>query len=478
MELSILLLISILIPLFCGYSFISFIFIKNKIDLTLNLSLSYGMGMGILTLWMFIVGASGWELNFKHIALPLVCVSLIFLSIAKYNTQQAEKTQAQNNNIKANTPSILLDLFNAFLIAFIAINILQTFWHSLTWPIDSWDAFATIAYKAKVFFYEKGIPSLTQLPHPTYPLHTPLAETWIAINIGRWSDQYIKIIFPFTFLSFVIVQYKFLKNYVTTTWALLGCVLFVSSNLAFYHATISYRDLFLMYYNCITIMLLILWSTNKKTSFLLTASFFAGFASFTKLEGSAFILIYLILFVLICCLNRYSFKETLKNSMTLSIPALTICLSFHIYKFFTNNLIDGIADCNKTGLVLNFEQLLKFPKVIYAFYLNMFLSGNWNIVWLIACISLLLWDYKKRNREAVLVLVSIFLFLGLYSVMALFTSNYNWIAGPKRITTLSRLILHFYPLAPILIVLINHLNFDTERIDTSSTNPKQQALNK
>ena len=478
MALSILLLISVLIPVFCGYCLISFIFTKNKLDIVLNLALSYGMGMGILTIWMFIIGISGLELNFANTTFPLVCFSFIFLLIAKHSTPLSENIQTPKDIVTTPKPSIMLISFNSFLIIFITVNILQIFWGAISWPIDSWDAFATIAFKAKIFFYEKSIPSLKILPHPTYPLHTSLAETWTAINIGRWSDQYIKIIFPCTFLSFLIVQYKFLKNYTDTTWSLLGCVLLISSNLAFYHATISYRDLFLMYYNCITIMMLILWSSSKKTSFLITAAFFAGFASFTKLEGSSFIVIYIILFIMISFFNKTSFKENIKNTLALLIPSLTICLSFHIYKFFTNNLIDGTADCDKTALVLGLGQLLKLPKVIHAFYLNMFLSGNWNIVWMIACVSILLWDYKKKNREAFLVLVSIFLFIGLYSAIALFTSNYPWIAGDKRVTTLSRLILHFYPLAPILIILINHLNFSSDRLDTSSINPKKQALNK
>jgi len=47
------------------------------------------------------------------------------------------------------------------------------------------------------------------------------------------------------------------------------------------------------------------------------------------------------------------------------------------------------------------------------------------------------------------------MFLGLYMAVALFTTNYAWIAGEQSHTTLSRLILHFYPLAVWLIVLLN-----------------------
>ena len=63
---------------------------------------------------------------------------------------------------------ITLFLYIVFFVL-ISHSIFYIFWKSINEPIYSWDALATVALKAKIFFFEKHLPPLHLLPHPTYP---------------------------------------------------------------------------------------------------------------------------------------------------------------------------------------------------------------------------------------------------------------------------------------------------------------------
>ena len=370
-------------------------------------------------------------------------------------------------------------VFIAILLLYLAQNIFYVLWRSMTIPISTWDSVSTVAFKAKIFFFEKSPPFLGSLPHKTYPLFTPFLETWVVFNLGHWDDLLIKIIFPCAFLSYLTIHYKFLCHFTNRTWALLGCTILVSSNFFIYHATISYRDFLLMYFNCITIMLLLLWNNNKESPVLVLSALFAGFATFTKLEGTAFLLIYLILFSIINFSSRaFSLKEKLVNTARFTIPSFGILSAFHIYKIWHNVLKEGSGIVDKTRLDFTWDKLGLIPEIFVNVSNNLLLTGNWNIIWFLAVLSLIHLKKKWKNAEVKLVLLSLVLFFGLYTSMAVFTINYVWIAGTKSFTTLSRLILHFFPLSVLLIILLNYPEDLRERKNTSSLNPKKQALNK
>ncbi len=455
------LITSLLIPLAIGYAVILFISRNQIMPIFLRLALSYGMGMGILAFWMMLLGMFGQTFNLWTVGGPLLGIALIlvlFLFISQKNEMKYDDDITYLNEISSSRNESLMSkglkwLFLFVMIMYIFHNIFYVFWHAMNVPISTWDAIATVAFKAKIFYYEKSLPPLNFLPHKTYPLLVPLLQTWVTLNLEQWSDQLIKIIFPCAFLSYLCIQYYFLRFFTNKVWAILGCTILLSSNFFIYHATISYRDFFLMYYNCSTIMFLLLWSAHKEKSFyLLMASFFAGFASITKLEGTAFMMIYFFLFLLINFYFKGSYvKNRWINMIRFIVPVITIWIPFHIFK-----LVTGVVNSDKTQLEFSVEKILLIPQIILGFANNLFLSGNWNIVWWVMLISLIHWGRKRKNIEVKLISLSIILFFALYAAVALMTANYTWIAGENRITGLSRLILHFYPLSVLLIVLLNY----------------------
>jgi hypothetical protein len=455
--------ISLLIPFILGYTLLLFLFGQQSFTFSLRIALAYGLGLGLLAIWMLGLGISQKDFNVPSIGMPPLILSVLLLGLnprKKYASLPLK--QDREDSWSYDKPShrinrILHGIFIFWILIYIFLNIYYVFWRSLTFPISTWDAIATIAFKAKIFYFEQSLPPLDYLPHRTYPLFIPFIESWIALNLGDWNDLLINIIFPMALLSYLIVHYKFLAYFTNKTWALLGCALLLSSNLLIFHATISYQDLFLMYFNCITIMLLILWNKTKISPLLILAGLFAGFATFTKLEGTAFLSIYFILFaVMSFSPNLTTIKEKLFNTARFCAPSIGIASIFHIYKIWNNVLTEGAGIVDKTKIDFTWEKLALIPEILNSFRENLFFSGNWGIVWFMLLISLVHFPRKKHNAELKLLGITLVLFFGLYFSTALFTINFIWIAGDLGSTGLSRLFLHFYPLSVLLIVLLNY----------------------
>lgn len=456
--------ISVVIPHVFGFNLLSIFFRGQKPDNFLKLSLSYGLGTGVIALWMFGIGVSGLPFHSQTTTMPILLFSIL---LTFFNIYQNNKT-ALNDSLASHEKLLIQPgesrpyksyaiIILTLLVYFIAINVLYVFWRALNIPVNSYDALATIAFKAKIFFYEAKLPPLNALPHPTYPLLVPLTLTWTAINSGAWNDQLVQITFPCLCLSFLMIFYRFLQYFTNKLWALFGTAILLSSNFFLFHATIAYRDFTLMYFNCATLMLLLIWRKSGTFGYLLTAALFSGISTFVKLEGTSFLIIhYLLALIIIKDLPSLSTQQKIKHFLTFAIPGAFICFSFLAYKFFVGATKEGVGIVNKTGIEFSLAKIQLIPQIVESFAQNLFLSGNWNVIWLALFISLTLFSSKKKNAETRMTLLALGLYFTMYFLVALFTMNYTWIAGENNSTTLSRLILHFFPLAVLLIILLNY----------------------
>lgn len=454
---------SLFIPTITGAALLALLFCRAPLPLPLHCALSYGLGLGALAVWMLMLGMMKLKFSLWTIGLPLLLLSCaaFILQLFRREKRPAGKQTLLQEGVCANPAgpalfSILNFAFCLLLLFYIAHNLLYAFWRAMNVPINEWDAVSTVAFKAKIFFYEQSLPDLNLLPHKTYPLFVPFAQTWIALNLGYWSDQFIKIIFPCALLSFLIIYYYFLAAWTNRRWALLGCAILLSANFFVYHATLSYSDFFLMYFNSIAVILLLEWHRIRNHALLILAGLFAGLATFTKLEGTSFLLIYLIL---LAAMNFFQAQanpgKKTASLLGFALPSVGIGAVFHVYKFLNHVGEEGAGIVNKTGIDFSAAKIQLIPEMMQSFTNDLFYSGNWNIVWLIAVLSCVQIAGKWKDSLVRCTLLSIILFFGLYAGVALLTVNYVWIAGEFHATALSRLFLHFYPLAVVGIVLLN-----------------------
>jgi len=461
--------LSLLIPFTAGYLCLQLLFQKQALPISLKISLSYGLGLGLLAIWMLILYIYQQPFNLFIIRTPLLFfIIFLFLINFKKGTFARTKTENKPASIPTTTPKHLFInstyiAFIALLILYIAFNIYYVFWRSLTVPLSSWDAIATIAFKAKIFFFEPSPPSLELLPHHSYPLFVPFVQSWIAFNLGYWSGIFIKVIFPFAFLAYLTIHYKFLVYFCNKTWALLGCAILLSSNFLIHHATVSYRDFFIMYFNCATILLLVLWHQKKAVSFLILAGLYAGITTFTKLEGTGYLVIHTLMVIFILWRNSaLSLGGKVKEFFKFAIPSYAICLIYHFYKI--NLGISGME--GRIEFAISPEHLSRLPVIMSDFASILFLSGNWNIIWFLLCISLLFHCKIFWHSMALKLLAfPLLMFFVIYFTFLTFTS-----AEMVNVSfgLLSRVILHFYPLSVLLIILLNDPNFPDSQNNVNS----------
>lgn len=456
------LFISLALPIFAGYALLNFILRRDRPNLSTSLGLSYGLGLGVLTHWMLFLDVIGIKYSVESIGIPLLIFSIFIFSLAfrKGKREQVSKIPGQSpatDKLTATTlhVKILLRVLYILLGLYVVYYLYYIFWRSLNIPVAAWDAVSSVAFKAKVFFYERCLFHLKDIPpHPAYPVHVPLAQMWVALNLGVWNDMLIKIVFPFATLSFVIIYNYFLASRTNRRWALLGTAMLISSNLLIHHSTIAYRDLFLLYYDCTAIILLLIWLNKKNDGFLILASLYAGFATFIKLEGTPYLLICTALFFLVLLHQKTdSVRKNIIKFLKFTIPSFGICLFFYLYKILEKFPLPR----EKSHIDFTWEHLRRITIILKSFSNDLFLSGNWDIIWFLLVLSLALNFSKiKKMIEVRLLLTTLVMFFGLYFLLSLFTTEFIYISGTKSSTGLSRLILHFFPLAPLLIILLNY----------------------
>lgn len=413
-----------------------------------------------MSLWMFTLGILHVPFSRLTIGFPLLGFSLICLIASKTHPKNS---QSRNTFVRepASPPSIGSELLRPWqagvILSYIAINVFMVIWQTLNVPVHFFDELATIAFKAKIFFYERSLPDLSALPHSPYPLMVPFLQSWIALSTGGWSDLSIKTGAVLCLLSFLLMQYEFLKRLTSRTHAMAGVALLLSANLFCVHATTAYQDFTMMYFNCATLMLLVLWHASGNLSYLKLSSLMAGLGTFVKMEGTAYLLIHIFIFMIINSSQASCTRQQkIKNLRLFIVPAVGICLMFHLHKIICYAWLKGIALTEKTRIDFYWGKILLVPHMIKVFLCNIFLTGNWNLVWLLTAPSFFRLRRKNQNQAAAIVKTALISYITLYFGVGFLTENYVWIFGESNITGASRLILHYFPLAVLVIVLDNY----------------------
>ena len=448
------LLLSLLIPLVIGLSLLKILFPKKYLPKGLTIALGYGCGAGILTQWMLMIGGCGLGLTLANIALPLIIISALLLWISRMKNKQTSLHpnlpfySLPDSSLKTAKEKMLGALLCIFILYYLVIII----WRAVNIPVYEWDVIATIAFKARVFFFDSHLVAPKHLPHSSYPLHVSLLETWTAISIGEWNDQLIKLIFPVFCASYLIVHYYFLRFFTNALWALIGTALTVSAHQFVSYGTIGYQEIVMLYYNCCAVIILAVWAKTRNTEFLILASLLSGFVTFTKLEGMGYLWVHATLVALILLSRKDS---TPKNKLTSLGIYLVPCISIYLL-YMGYKIISGTPLTERVGVDFSFSHLNRIPEIFSTWLNLLFFSGNWNILWFLLAVSFLNLLNRKWSEEIRIVTIGLGLFFGLYFVLSVVnTSNYLSLVHSDAIEAFPRVVLHFFPLSTFLIALLN-----------------------
>ncbi len=440
---------ALLIPLGLGYVVLRFLPPGKNLPFLLSLALAFGLGTGMLTQWMLLLDIFSIRFSANTINMPLI-VFLVFTGVGvwtltrtRYPRKEPLPGQVMGTPQKQLRFSMKA-LFVVLCVVYVVVMTAYVFWRALSIPIESYDALVKISYKAKIFFFDRKI-HLLRLPHNYYPLQVPLLQSWVSFVLGRWDDYWTKIFFPLYFSSYLIIQFYFLKTIADKYKALMGAGLLVSSNLFIFHATIAYMDFTIMYYNCVALLLMILWHRSEtKEAWLMTAGLFSGMMTFVKSEGTVYLIIHVILLlVLLKQLKGVRLKEKISHFLRFIIPSAGVCSIFSLYK-----IIQGVAPFGHDRRMIwdfGMSSITRLPKVMAAYADDLFLSGNWSLLWFVF-FFLIIFNRKKLCFYSRWLSLALGLFFLVYTGLALTTRSFAYIGGEYTELGLSRLILHFFPL--------------------------------
>ena len=437
---------ALVVPLGFGYALIDFLLRRTHSTFATKLALGYLLGTGTLTFWILLLSILGLSWNLTSIGLPLLAAAAgISLFKLKLNTRVPSPLHRQNPSVVSRKNFNIIDIL---LLLFIFLQVLYIFWRTLNLPIYSYLALRITSLKAKVFFYDGAVILRDEPFFFGYPLLAPLSQTWLALNLHTWDEQWTKLFFPLFALAFFGIFYDFLKQQAGPRQALIGLFLLLAAPLVSFHATIAYTDLPLMAYTCSAIILLIVWNDSRDAGWLLAAGLLAGFAAFTKREGLFFLLVHGLLLTRMLHGAGVPAEKKLRSWLTFLLPAITIPAIFWLFLILGANL-----PTEDTQLQVSLDLLARPPVILHQFIRELFFSGNWSLIWFFLGCSL--WcrrEMMRRDPRIKFLGWALILFFGLYGLIFMTTTAFKWIDASDAV--LSRLILHFFPLAPLLIILL------------------------
>jgi hypothetical protein len=248
-----------------------------------------------------------------------------------------------------------------------------------------------------------------------------------------------------------LVQYAFVQSFAGARWAVFSLLLLTLSPLFVHHTTVSYRDLTMLYFNCTTVLLSLWWFQTKRLRLLLLAAFFSGFTTFVKIEGMGFLPCYSA-FVLVMLLASRELSWLEKVRAQLLFTGIGVAI-WAIYASYKSSL--GVVDGARYEITFGKEALMRVPAIIDAFTKNMFTSGNWSVVFGLFALSLLRFRRIWRDKLVLFSAMACLMFLAFYSLIAMLSPNFVYLAGADMSKGLARVFLHFWGLVPVAVVLIN-----------------------
>lgn len=434
--------------------FVSVLFRKNRLPFLLKAALGFGLGTGCLSWIMLILGIVNSSYSFRSIATILFALGVFFLMVHFYQ----QRPKGSPNRLGVFNEQIFhggednLDYLGRLAFVFILGRLAYSFVWTLKIPLYSWDSFSTIFFNAKIIFFDRSIENLSGFAHPEYPLYTQFLTSWLAMGLGEFADQWLKVIFPLASVGIVIILYYFLCHFVEKNYALLGCAIMLFSEKYIYHSSVAYNEIILLYYHSVTILLLLLWYHKKDFGYFVLSALFAGITASVKMEGLYYFSITLcVCGILLSVSKEIALVKKFLLGFLFSLPVTFTSLAYACLRWRQG--INYFAD-SRTHFVLSFSQLQRIPLLIEKLFRCCFVDSEVNLIWILFVVLFFFVHRNRKNMEVRALLFVLLLHFGLISVLGLFSGSGIYIVGPRFGAVLPRLTLHFFVFVPTLIILL------------------------
>lgn len=410
----------ILIVFFIGIN-ISGFFLQKKI----NLLESSGFGFGAGVISVFLISIASITLQFpiviSFIVLILCCIFL------------AMKNKLIANHAKKLKPLELL------LLVFISANVMFVLVESIIRPLIAWDGIASWFFGGKALYIDGKITS--EFYHYANYDFPPLFQTIITTQsnvLNGFSEQAGLLLFPFTYISIVLMFYSAVRAKTSRVVALFATFLLAATHELVRHGGYldhGHVDILFSYFVLGCGVLFLRFRETRKTGYFLLMQVFLIGVAFTKNEGITLYGLFQILNIV------YLFKDraSLKFLAIISVfSLLVVCwFSYKLYFLPPNYRFEG-------DVFSYSEYFLSSFSYIFREFINI---SRWSLLWIVIALSTPLIFRKPLYRVLFCVLL---MQLAVY-ITVYFVSPNNPIDHIKG--SFDRLLLHVFPLAFLLSML-------------------------
>ncbi|MFA7676537.1 MAG: glycosyltransferase family 39 protein [Candidatus Omnitrophota bacterium] len=404
-----------------------------------SLALSYGIGLGLISLAMTLIALAG----VKFSVFSILTVSL-FVPLMMFFTKP--KTGIKGPSIPVNFKP-----FEFLFLGFISWEVIYAFFRCLIKPVESYDAVAHWAFKAKAIYLFGGLPlDIFRRPAPAdliftadYPWLLPFSQAYIYNFINNFDDFVSKMIIPLFFLACIILFYRLLKRRGLNRLHSLVFTFFLASIPQFNnYATIGYADLVLGFYYSFSFLYLYLWFRNGSKAFLFISGILTALAVYTKCEGMPLLLVNFTVFLIFVFSGKpFDKRKNTKNFIIYLLLVVALLIPALVLKKITSV---GLENHTINTLALSgfqFGNIKRMPMILYSYQKQFFGIKRWNILWILF-FGTAICRFKKLLESD-----KKYLTIGISLIFAGYTAVFILSPGPQEdLRTVSRLFLHFLPL--------------------------------
>ena len=216
---------------------------------------------------------------------------------------------------------LLLSLLTVGIVLLGLLFFTAIYWAGVV-PITFWDSISVWSFKAKAFFIDGALDNFFNnydysFTHNSYPLAFSLAQSFIAIAAGEFSDVAVKMIFPFIYVLFGLAASSALirgKSLMNVVFIVIMSVFLLSAPVVFDHSYIEYPNL--LFALCVVICTTLTFNFIREPTLdsLSLASITTSILPLFRNEGMIFFTFNIIFLLIVYFRNRLGAKTKICRS--------------------------------------------------------------------------------------------------------------------------------------------------------------------
>jgi hypothetical protein len=421
----------------------------------LKISLSIGVGLGISSLgyFLYLMLFAG-----KHYFIYFEILILVILIVMRFRKAGFAMTLQQKH-----LTFIQISIISAAGFVFIAslMGLVNYVLHQQTGGWDSWMIFnrtARFIYRSQEYWRNAFSDKLDVIFHADYPplLAMNIASAWDAL--GRESI-YVPIMQSLLFSLACVSTIAFtLSHLKSISQAGIGVILLWGSPIFVQEGGSQTADIPLAFFMLASVVLYYLFKHERQPVLMVLGGFCAGLASWTKNEGTLFVLASIIA-IIFTGIRERSFRAEVQFLMGLALP-FGVTLYFKVFmapasEFLRGDILLLALDISRHKIILAsaWNAILHFgPEKLSIFPLLLF----------IYFIFQLKKDKQQVDQYLYALMILVIQFSGYYFLYLISPYDLVWHTS----YSISRLLVHLYPV--LILLILNTGKTPEEMFSTNS----------